>query len=412
MLRRCNWLTLVFILCAFLSFVYKISQLLVVQEKFLKLQSDYDPIWFHPREQEEEFSACLLFKDDNHFLAEWLAYHKTSMNLKRLIIATDPLSQSSPRAILNRWKSMINITEWEDDDYFNRVFRSGILKDTDLNTTMILINLHRQRQKIFYLKCMERLKEEKRSWVAFIDTDELLFPNYGHWKFRNVLKQEQNQTILTLLHRLRKYKTLSSSPCVGIPRILYGAREAQDADQPSYPVLSSLPNNVSDFMSLRWRWHAGHDHKLNKAGKSLLDLSRVSRDLLEMKNVNAHRPIKQLCTENDMWIKVEDSPIVLHHYVGTSEQWVFRDDVRGKRTKDTYRGFKMEVNYTKDTTSHGWLDDFVHSVGVEQASELLRDAGRVEEKASSGRMSPEAKLEKLFNLLYKKKTILPSTITN
>jgi hypothetical protein len=72
-------------------------------------------------------SACLLVMDDNHFLIEWLAYHYEVLPLRRLIVARDPRSRMSLSHILRRWKGLINITEWQDDDYFHAAWRSQIL---------------------------------------------------------------------------------------------------------------------------------------------------------------------------------------------------------------------------------------------------------------------------------------------
>jgi hypothetical protein len=57
------------------------------------------------------FSACLLVKDDNKILPEWLAYHYEVLPLRRLIIAIDPLSTTSPEPILQAYRKIgMNIT--------------------------------------------------------------------------------------------------------------------------------------------------------------------------------------------------------------------------------------------------------------------------------------------------------------
>ena len=47
------------------------------------------------------FSACLLIKDNNIILPEWLAYHYTVLPLRRLIVAVDTLSHTDPSQILD-----------------------------------------------------------------------------------------------------------------------------------------------------------------------------------------------------------------------------------------------------------------------------------------------------------------------
>jgi hypothetical protein len=69
-------------------------------------------------------SACLLIKDDNELLSEWIAYHYHTMNLRFLVVAVDPLSTESPLKILERWHLLtdLEILVWSDErfmpDYF------------------------------------------------------------------------------------------------------------------------------------------------------------------------------------------------------------------------------------------------------------------------------------------------------
>eukprot|EP00980_Cylindrotheca_fusiformis_P022305 scaffold9188_cov112-Cylindrotheca_fusiformis.AAC.2 len=406
-MRRRSRQVNVFLFLAFTSFLYTVSTLFRLHKEVLNSHSDFFLILDDGDvgDGPPEFSACLLFNDDSHFLVEWLAYHWTKLPLRRLIIAVDPLSRANPEDSLRHWKRFMNISLWEDDSYFSKIYRSGILRSPELNeTSMILVNMHRQRQKIFYWKCMEQLKDENRDWVAFVDTDELLFPNYDHWKHQSLLSK-QDKTVAVLLRRLRYYKTLST-PCIAIPRILYGCKDEGVTFNSgcNQSLTLSLGINASDFMSFRWRWHTGLDHQINKAGKSIIDLSRVPRDLIVMDNVRAHRPIQQLCSSDAMWTSVKDSPLVLHHYVGTQKQWMVRDDVRGKRNIHSYMEL-ANVNTTKDTRTHTWLDDFVEEVGMSQAKLLLRDIGRVDDSLTRQRTSPEEKLERLLTLLYKKKGV-------
>lgn len=404
-----------FIVFAVFAFLYETSQLVILQNKLsMHMDSDY-PILVEDTIEDDKasFSSCLLFNDDNHFLIEWLAYHYTKLPLRRLVIAIDPLSQRSPIDILERWRKVLDITVWNDDDYFPKMHRSEILRSSyHPNNTLvndpatILVNLHRYRQRMFYRKCMEVLSEEGKEWVTFIDTDELLFPNYHYFKYRDLL---QGDTIMNDLKRLRNYKTLSS-PCVGLPRLLFGSKEKRSNNEEASmlalksSLASSLEVNSTDFMSLRWKWHVGHKSTLNKAGKSMLNISRIPRNLLELENINVHRPIKQLCTVSGMWVPLKESPFLLHHYIGSEEQWLYREDVRGKRTKEVHETLK--VNHTYDETKHTWVEDFVEIVGIDKAELLLKGVGRVEE-SSINSTSPALKVESLLSQVYKQKKIVP-----
>mmetsp|Transcript_17195 Transcript_17195/g.42891 ORF Transcript_17195/g.42891 Transcript_17195/m.42891 type:complete len:393 (-) Transcript_17195:4035-5213(-) len=72
---------------------------------------------------------CLLIKDDNDLLPEWIAYHYHVFNMRRLIVAVDPESKTTPLDVLENWGPSkgnfnLNFTIWTDDDYTPHYFRS------------------------------------------------------------------------------------------------------------------------------------------------------------------------------------------------------------------------------------------------------------------------------------------------
>ena len=70
------------------------------------------------------FSACLLIKDDNAILSEWIAYHYHTVNLRHLVVAVDPSSSESPASILSRWRQNtdLKVSSWNDTDYMPQSF--------------------------------------------------------------------------------------------------------------------------------------------------------------------------------------------------------------------------------------------------------------------------------------------------
>ena len=70
------------------------------------------------------FSACLLIKDDNAILSEWIAYHYHTVNLRHLVVAVDPSSTESPASILSRWRQNtdLKVNYWNDTDYMPQSF--------------------------------------------------------------------------------------------------------------------------------------------------------------------------------------------------------------------------------------------------------------------------------------------------
>ena len=65
------------------------------------------------------WSACLLIKDNNIILPEWLAYHYTVLPLRRLIVGVDPSSNFDPQPIFDMYATIgMNITVWKNHSYW------------------------------------------------------------------------------------------------------------------------------------------------------------------------------------------------------------------------------------------------------------------------------------------------------
>lgn len=129
------------------------------------------------------FSACLLIKDDNEILSEWIAYHYHTIKLRQLIVAVDPLSSESPTKLLAQWKLLtdLNIRIWHDEHYMPDEFiQTGqappnfIATETDLKhskmrmESIIEISNHRYRQRVFLASCLRSMRAEGNSWVIHI----------------------------------------------------------------------------------------------------------------------------------------------------------------------------------------------------------------------------------------------------
>lgn len=130
------------------------------------------------------FAACLIVKDDNPILPEWLAYHYTVMPLRYLIVAIDPLSITSPMPILDKFRELgMDITVWHDRD-FNRNarvwYRAAAAPDDPPKHKH---EAYMFRQNEFYWECLTELSErnergEKLTWTMIIDTDEYVVFNH------------------------------------------------------------------------------------------------------------------------------------------------------------------------------------------------------------------------------------------
>jgi hypothetical protein len=72
---------------------------------------------------------------------------------------------------------------------------------------------------------------------------------------------------------------------------------------------------------------------------------------------------------------------VVHHYLGTWEQYSFRENVRkiikeGNRSRKSFNRYK-NVDAGDDDSIGPWLDGFVEDKGLDVASKLLKGVGDV-----------------------------------
>jgi hypothetical protein len=362
-------------------------------------------------------AACLIIMDDNHFLTEFIAYHYLFLPLRRLIVGIDPKSKTSPLPILDRWKSRINITVWYDKDYFHpphdleHRLRRRPKKNTDED---IAFAFYLRRQRNLYHACMRQLKLEqlendlKSYWTAIIDTDEYIVPNRFVRPKR--LIRNWKPTVIEMLNDPgnRQISNGLSRPCVGMHRFNMGVMEETNSTLATRDIPPGF--DYHDFNTLRWRYPVPLQVRTkttassSMSGKALIDLSRIPLEDIELEKVSAHRPLTTVCTANDRSIPNEYSTFVVHHYIGTFEQWSHRDDSRNKRTKEKYyqlleaslsssvlleqsstasnvsnaSAMQAAVDDLGDDSTRFFLKEFVKRYGLDEAKRLLEGAGRIE----------------------------------
>jgi hypothetical protein len=285
--------------------------------------------------EDDVFSACLLVMDDNHVLIEWLAYHYHALPLRHLIVAVDPRSITSPSEILGRWRGHgMTIEEWTDKDFMSEQLYTVAQNMSELNKTDI-IELHRARQREFYKECMKRHKKKGRKWTMLTDTDEFLLTNIMATKRFNVTDVppiEEPGSIMKFLKQERA-KNVTEMPkrtaCIMIPRLRFGSRESEP-EKVNFRVPAGF--NASTFATLRHRKHAEKRlSMINKTGKVIVDVSRLHPGHMKVKN--PHRPLWAYCPKSELYTQLKDNLLVIHHYAGTWEQYIFRDDYRAMKTK-------------------------------------------------------------------------------
>jgi len=351
-----------------------------------------------------EWAACLLIRDDNKILPEWLAYHYETLPLRRLVIALDPSSDTDGTPIYDAYRSIgLNISIWHDEDYFY----NGLRLNDRVVPANASVNDKREsylwRQKIFLSACTRQFKRENRTWVLLVDTDEYLAyhhydpgegvpfpcgelkseeaveectasyhrnqssPSTGDIRTRLPVFGTPNSTLAHFLQSQLDYLIRDNNwnklPCWVLPRSQWGAQEADPDDYASLQkTYLKLGLNISNFHTLRFRKHGMMQNKL--PGKPIVDVSRY--DPFRYNVSNPHRPYRgsNLC-KGGPFVKAFDNVFRVHHYTGTAEVFLSRPG----REIHMFMERQPEV-VGKDDGVVGWLESFARRVGKDRAKQL------------------------------------------
>ena len=347
------------------------------------------------------FSACLLIRDDNALLNEWIAYHYHTLKLRYLVIATDPNSATSPSSILQRWENLtdLSVTQWSDHDFMPDTFlKKGYLIPLDringnatqskwhrghedeeqVKRDLQNINSHRYRQLTFLSSCYRYLYKKKKTWVLHIDTDEYLTVNpvlrargmLGQLAVPKDLREPMAlfRFLLAIRHRPR-LKHQSNYPCISLPRLMFGSVSTDTLG------LVKDTYQAAKFETLRWKYHTSFtDRERNALPKVIVDVSMVDEtdEMFKRKAFSIHRPSKKLCRFVDQidFAKVESFPLTVNHYLGSWEHYIGRNDTR--RSKFFYDA-KAAVQEGRDDWVSSWIDGFLDEMEPQIARELLQD---------------------------------------
>mmetsp|Transcript_44856 Transcript_44856/g.94105 ORF Transcript_44856/g.94105 Transcript_44856/m.94105 type:complete len:408 (+) Transcript_44856:54-1277(+) len=356
------------------------------------------------------FSACLLMKDDNIILPEWLAYHYTFLPLQRLIVAVDPLSVTDPEPILNRYRSLgMDITIWRTDTQnYLRYSKTGKYAEDPQKKPNFNFNLgpdetysfHLLRQRAFYGACLRTLKEEGRTWTAVVDTDEFINFNYYDKKEgtpsvchgNSSCIETYQQSIQDGTHfrtKLNVSRTAAEhieegldplfhtpeKSCIVMPRYVFGS--ATSGDDIRIPPIF----NVSYFHTIRYR----HRTSLGQLqpGKSIVDASRYNGSVIK----DPHRLYDgSACTGSNAYAHKSEMSFRVHHYVGTWES--FRrpgSDAQSLRKFEQRNSMGYsEVDNVASMQKSLWLSEFVLRVGIKRAFDLTQQL-RIEAEEEMGK---------------------------
>jgi len=340
------------------------------------------------------FSGCLLLKDDNHKLSEWLAYHWLVLPLKYLMVAVDPTGTTSPKHILELWNASdmgmgMEIILWNDADYNHWI-------DENMDEK----HIHRDRQKHFLAECQKYHKRKNRTWVAIIDVDEYMTYNIiqdddpiliveedtpeqfltldyveAMNKTRSHLRQvlEKDKTVFEYINENNQNEPWKSEVCHLMSRLFFSAVDSP-TEVLANATISQYGLDPIQFSTLRYFHHAQRGKfDYNHYGKVIVDLSRTHRKEIDRDMYSIHRPNYKTCL---VPLKpYVDSILRVHHYLGSWEQYAARDDVR--RSKERFEEFGL-VNFGTDYQLQHWLRKFVERVGINKSKLLLSHTGVIE----------------------------------
>jgi hypothetical protein len=350
-------------------------------------------------------AACLMIRDDNALLSEWLAYHYMVLPLRMLVVGIDMNSTQDPRDVLTRWKNdtALSVVVWNHTEFIHR-FGDIPVPITDENHHYI------HRQRAFITTCAEYMYRNNQRWVAFVDTDEYIILNRMTQKektklllkiheettnatttttaaasLRHVVKLQQriqatsnnkhhHTTVLEAIQIANRIEPLPS--CHVMPRLLYSALENETCDnmqsikqlllrrQPPQQQLS-----YKQFSTLRYVQHAqpGAFYP-SKWGKVLVDVSRLNASSFQIKPKNAHRPFHTCPKPLVYW---EESFITVNHYLGSYQQYSSRNDSRRSKQAFEERAYFSYGEPLCENKAHEWLERLIDEFGMERAKYLL-----------------------------------------
>ena len=224
------------------------------------------------KEASKGFGACLMIKEDNDLLYEWIAYHYVTLPLRYLVVGSDLNNQQNPYDVLSLWdddnndndKKNLGLKYWiinATNDFMYRHDKSGnSVKDDKKKNNTTANDAHHafvNRQRGFITTCTELLKREVPAinWVVYIDSDEYIVMNHLYENdtsdANNNDDERTNQqqqalelrkqlpypskdnfqypTIIDAIKKLNFTSTSSTHPkynftsCITMPRLLHGS---------------------------------------------------------------------------------------------------------------------------------------------------------------------------------------------
>ena len=357
------------------------------------------------------FSGCLLVKDDNQLLPEWLAYHYTFLPLRHLIIAADPLSLTRVEGVVEKFRSIgMKIKVYTGNEYFRNgkwTKQKLELFDRFNHTREHSMTIWMRRQDSFYTRCLRALNKQNLSHTFIMDSDEFLTFNQDWNKTSNYNEStsassipdvpshvgRQNETLAHWIESgadpiLSHMQSYNYEGCLVLPRKLVSPQESTPEEMSSF-VEDGF--NASYYSTLLFQ-RRGLMGQNEQHGKSLVNLKRYYWTPV----TNPHKPFIH-CYNHRTRPKIGATPhfpqeisVHVHHMIGNFEMYANLDPYRSRSTFELRTSsFRRRGTLVRDTSKAGWLPEFIKLVGREKAFELtqtLRTKASIEDEEITERL--------------------------
>ena len=353
-----------------------------------------------PLAPQDQVAVCMMMKEDNELLYEWIAYHFEMLPLRYLLIGSDFNNQQNPMDVLERWNGTgLEYDMIQANDFANK---TGPLTMAETHEKYHY-KAFAHRQKGFVSTCFETLKARNFGWVALIDSDEFMvlnrfgpedgpFHDVNNMTRNNGIAEDGNATVVsekykvrerisswnpdghTLLDAIRLIKSefTELDRCLHLPRLRMGVVENATCGPESDAADDMAKSDfVFDEMStLRYKTHGGTTNfRANKFAKAFIDLSRISdEEITTQRPANIHRPLPDMCPRP--LIPYAHAALTLNHYTASWERYSSRKDARR-----TCKEWSSMAYYTFSNSCsqsiHQWFPRFVQRFGIDKAKYLL-----------------------------------------
>lgn len=336
------------------------------------------------------FAGCLIVKDDNQLLPEWLAYHYTVMPLRHLIIAADPLSYTRVERVVENFRSIgMKIKLVTGNEYwYDGVWSGNKLENFDPknHTTESRFKIYVHRQSSFYTRCLRTLHRQDFKHVMTLDTDEFFTYNQ-EWKIEpdgntspelnsKVPKHvgKQNETLAHWIDSgidpiFSNLYTDKHHGCIVMPRVLVSPEESPAGKTQMYLEDGF---NASYYNTILFQTRGIHKFQGMQLGKPLLNVGKYMWHPVE----NPHQPFKEYCFSYGSYEAKPNLPweysILVHHNIGSFESFASLNPLRKKDNFDDRQSGLIEHGTVADDSKAGWLKEFIELVGKEKALELTQ----------------------------------------